>query len=133
MLTMKLTIETYCLLYIVHLYASYILFIYRYKAEQKEYENHIANLETNQVKNELEIKELQKELKKYKDLVNNQSSNAMADTLTVYKEELRETYMLLQNEKEKFLQKEKKEKTLMDKLTYREIQYEELRLDLQVK
>lgn len=102
----------------------------KYKAKQKEYENHIANLETNQVKSELEIKELQKELKKYKDLVNNQPY-AMADTLTVYKEELKEIHMLLQNEKEKFLQKEKNEKALMDKLAHREVQCEELRLDLQ--
>lgn len=57
----------------------------------------------------------------------------MADTLTVYKEELKEIHMLLQNEKEKFLQKEKNEKALMDKLAHREVQCEELRLDLQVK
>ncbi|KYN34315.1 hypothetical protein ALC56_11422 [Trachymyrmex septentrionalis] len=102
----------------------------KYKAEQKEYENHIANLETNQIKNKLEIKELQKELKKYKDIINNQPFNAMADNLTAYKEELRETHMLLQNEKERFLQKEKNEKTLVDELAHKEVQCEELRLDL---
>ncbi|KYN00058.1 PREDICTED: protein Spindly-like [Cyphomyrmex costatus] len=102
----------------------------KYKAKQQEYENHIINLETNQASSELKIKELQEELKKYKDLVNNQLHNTKADNLTVYKEELREVHMLLKNEKKKFLEKEKNEMALMDKLAHTEVQCKELQLDL---
>lgn len=111
--------------------SSYI----RYKAQQREYENHIADLETDQVKSKLKINELQKELKKYKDLVNKQPCHLaeMEDTLTPYKEQLVELSTLLENEKGMLLEKEKNEKELMDKLANMEAQYEELQHNLNVK
>lgn len=107
----------------------------RYKAQQREYENHIADLETDQVKSELEINELQKELKKYKDLANKRPCRLaeMEETLMPYKEQLVELSSLLENEKGMLLEKEKNEKELMDKLANMEAQYEELQHNLNVK
>lgn len=100
----------------------------RYRAEKKEYESHIADLETSKVKNEQEIKELQKELKKYKDLVNERPFylTSMEDTLTPYREKIEELTMLLQNEEEKG-------KYLEEKLANMEAQYHELKDILKVR
>lgn len=106
-----------------------LLFSYiRYRAEKNEYANYIADLETNKVKNEQEIKELQKELKKYKDLVKERSCDliSMEDTLTPYREKIEELTKLLENE-------EKNGKHLEKKLANMEAKYQELNDILKVK
>ncbi|XP_036142659.1 protein Spindly [Monomorium pharaonis] len=85
-----------------------------FKTEKREYKDHIEALETNLIKSELDIKQLQEELKEYKDLVNKQPSHltAMEDTLTRYKEEHAELIILLEDEKKKFTQKKEDEMEL---------------------
>lgn len=73
----------------------------KYTANKEEYENHIADLETNVVKNKEEIKELQKELKKCKDLLSSKEpcyQIAMEETLAPYKEEITTLTTLLHSE-----------------------------------
>jgi len=116
---------------IMKLLASYI----RYKALQKDYENYIETLEANKVKSELEMKQMHKELKQYKDLADKQSYylSAKENTLTQYKEELVELSKQLINNKEKLFEKEENEKELMEKLMHMEARYEELQCSLKVK
>lgn len=89
--------------------------LHRYTASKEEYENHIADLETNIVKNEEEIKELQKEVKKYKDQSFSSKEPcyqiATEETLAPYKEKIATLTTLLQNE-------EKNVEELKDKLVH---------------
>jgi len=108
---------------------------FRYEALQKEYENYIETLETNKVKSELEMKQLQKELKQCKDHADEQSYHLIAkeNTLTQYKEKLAELSKQLINNKERLFKKEENEKELMEKLVHIEARYVELHRSLKVK
>ncbi|XP_012228548.1 paramyosin [Linepithema humile] len=83
-------------------------------AEKKEYENYIATLETDTTKYKQEIERLLKELKKYKDLVNQQShdSTYMDDNSAIYKKETEILATLLENESKKTTQLEIKLKNV---------------------
>lgn len=104
--------------------------MHRYTANKEEYENHIADLEVNIVKNEEEMKELQKELKKYKDLSLPSKEPyyqiAMEETLAPYKEKIATLTTLLHNE-------EKNVEELKDKLTNMEELNQNLNNNFHVK
>ncbi|XP_011648277.1 protein Spindly-like [Pogonomyrmex barbatus] len=95
----------------------------KHRAEKKEYENHIADLEANKVQSTLEIKQLHEELRKYKDLTNEQPNclTSMDDTLLLqYEEKIKELTLLLQNE-------EKKREPMENRLAFVEARYKELK------
>lgn len=103
--------------------------LHRYTANKEEYENHIADLETNVVKNKEEIKELQKELKKCKDLLSSKEpcyQIAMEETLAPYKEEITTLTTLLHSE-------EKNVAELKDKLANMEELNQNLNNNFHVK
>jgi len=89
---------------------TYVVFI-RFVASNEEYENHIADLKTNIVENEEEIKELKKELKMYKDIPNKGSccQIAVEEVSALQEKKIAEITTLLHNEK-------KNVKDLEDKL-----------------
>lgn len=82
----------------------------RYRAQRREYENHIANLEAKAAQSTQEIIELQEELKKYKELKNEQPQNLTANesALIEYEDKIEELVMLFQDEKYKHEQLEEK-------------------------
>ncbi|XP_032674380.1 protein Spindly-like [Odontomachus brunneus] len=86
----------------------------KYKIERNEYENHIVDLETKDIKNTQEITKLQEELKKYSELKNERPHNVTFNeechfsNLIEYKEKIEELVTLLQNEGEKREQLEEK-------------------------
>ncbi|KAL6260415.1 hypothetical protein P5V15_007941 [Pogonomyrmex californicus] len=95
----------------------------KHRAEKKEYENHIADLEANKVQSTLEIKQLHEELRKYKDLTNEQPNclTSMDDNLLLqYEEKIKELTLLLQTE-------EKKRQPLENRLAFVEARYKEFK------
>lgn len=74
----------------------------RNRATREMYENHIANLEKNCAQSAQEIVELHEEIKKYKNLMNEQLHNSTSteDNL-IYNEKIEELTILLNNERKK--------------------------------
>ncbi|EZA60955.1 hypothetical protein X777_08167 [Ooceraea biroi] len=100
----------------------------RYKIKKEEYENYIADLETDAADKKCKIMELHEELRKYKDLINkcSHSTTVTEDTSSAqYKEKIEQLLQLLQNE-------EKKGIALEERLRDTESQYQEIKDILKV-